>query len=148
MKTCIFILFLILSIYSTYSQRADSIPSNTIKTLKGTVTDEKGNPLFGSIIRIMGTKYGVIIKKDGKFRISINFKPDIYKIKVSYIGFNSVELDCDLRNSHDSTELNLVLTEAPVKIDCWGNSFSKIIDNTQIGTIRYIDKYFYPWLIR
>ena len=56
----------------------------TMKDIKGKVTDEKGEPLIGVNIAVDGSSTGTITDLDGNFSIKA---PDNSQFKVSYIGY-------------------------------------------------------------
>ncbi|PWG78200.1 SusC/RagA family TonB-linked outer membrane protein [Pararcticibacter amylolyticus] len=76
------ILFSLMAIVSTYAQTGHSI--------KGKVTDEKGGPLPGALIKIKGTTHATSAGKEGLFSLQ-NVPPDAILV-VSFIGYQSKEL--------------------------------------------------------
>ena len=65
-------------------------------TLTGTVKDSSnGNALVGANVFISGTSLGAAATDDGLFTIN-NIKPGSYKVKVSYIGYKSKEIEIEL----------------------------------------------------
>ncbi len=72
----ILLIFLILPL-SLFSQ----------KTISGTVTDEKNEPLPGVSILIEGTKTGTVSDFDGKFQLYLNKTPA--NLIFSYVGFKT-----------------------------------------------------------
>ena len=64
--------------------------------LEGTVTDSlNGNELIGANVFIVGTSLGAATNDDGSYNIN-NVKPGTYKVKVSYIGYETKEIELDL----------------------------------------------------
>ena len=60
-------------------------------TIKGVVSDSvNANALIGANVIIEGTSLGMATDNDGKYNIS-NVSPGTYNIKVSYIGYETVE---------------------------------------------------------
>ena len=58
--------------------------------ISGTITQqESGDPLVGATIQIVGTNFGRISDKHGRFVI-LNIPPGNYTLKVSFIGFETV----------------------------------------------------------
>lgn len=55
-----------------------------MRTIKGIVTDQQGEPLIGANIVVQGTTTGIITDIDGKFSLDV---PDKGVIEVSYIGY-------------------------------------------------------------
>ena len=65
-------------------------------TLTGTVKDSSnGNALVGANVFISGTSLGAAATDDGLFTIN-NIKPGSYKVKGSYIGYKSKEIEIEL----------------------------------------------------
>ena len=64
---------------------ADSL-QQTQQTIRGTVTDEKGEPIIGATITVVGrnASQGTITDFDGHFDIKA---PKGAKLKISYIGY-------------------------------------------------------------
>lgn len=87
-------------------------------TIKGTVTDDKNNPLPQVNVVVAGTKYGTTTDFDGKYEITAKLSGD-QKVKVMYIGFfpqtktvnlsGDVTLDFILKESIESLN-EVVLT--------------------------------------
>lgn len=69
-----------------YAEGTDNVPSVQQEnvTLKGTVTDEKGEAIIGANILEQGTTNGVITDLDGNFTLNV---PANATIVVSYIGY-------------------------------------------------------------
>src|SRR5881227_2667159 len=55
-----------------------------VKTVSGTVHDDKGQPVSGASIMIRGTSKGTTSSSDGKFSIQA---PDNATLAISYVGF-------------------------------------------------------------
>ena len=94
--------------------------------IRGTVVDdETGEPLFAANIGILGTSIGTAADFDGKFELSTS--PGTYKITISFIGYNSLELTDvivksdevnllnDIRLSTNAVSLNTVTISAEVQ---------------------------------
>ena len=94
--------------------------------IRGTVVDdETGEPLFAANIGILGTTIGTAADFDGKFELSAS--PGTYKITISFIGYNSLELTDvivksdevnllnDIRLSTNAVSLNTVTISAEVQ---------------------------------
>ncbi len=72
--------------------------------LSGTVTGD-GEPLLGASVVIADSYYGISTSADGSFKMT-NLDAGDYTLKVSYIGFESKELQLQL-TSDKSIEVNL-----------------------------------------
>lgn len=57
--------------------------------VKGTVTDEAGEPLIGATVMVAGSSTGVATDFDGKFEIDV---PEGKAIRVSYVGYVSQDV--------------------------------------------------------
>mgnify|MGYP006107668389 FL=1 len=65
-------------------------------TLEGSVADSlNGNELIGANVFIVGTSLGAATNDDGSYKIN-NVTPGTYKVKVSYIGYETKEIELDL----------------------------------------------------
>ena len=54
------------------------------QTIKGTVVDEKGEPIIGASVQVQGAKGGTMTDLDGNYTISV---PNGSKLTVTYIGY-------------------------------------------------------------
>lgn len=59
------------------------------RSVSGTVTDEKGDPIIGASVAVIGDKTGTITDNNGQFSLNI---PENAVLQVSYIGYQSQEL--------------------------------------------------------
>ncbi|SMO40662.1 TonB-linked outer membrane protein, SusC/RagA family [Saccharicrinis carchari] len=66
------------------------ISAQVQKTVKGTVLDETGTPLPGASVVVKGTLNGTSTNLDGKF--SLNVKSDATTLRVSFIGYQNLEV--------------------------------------------------------
>lgn len=73
-------------------------------TVKGTVTDELGEPLIGVTVQIQGTGIGTTTGADGGY--SLANVPQNGKLEISYVGMRTQTLDVNGR-----TTINIVLEE-------------------------------------
>lgn len=87
----IFCLFLGISL-------AFAVPVNAqqMRTIKGTVVDEMGEPIIGATVRVDETDRGTITDVEGHFLVSV---PDNGKLTISYIGYIPQTIS-DLENTH------------------------------------------------
>ena len=70
--------------YIIITEKKPVAVAQTMKDIKGKVTDEKGEPLIGVNIAVDGSSTGTITDLDGNFSIKA---PDNSQFKVSYIGY-------------------------------------------------------------
>jgi TonB-dependent starch-binding outer membrane protein SusC len=71
--------------------------------IKGSVTDENGDPLPGASVTVEGTTSGTVTDVDGNYAISV---PEGSILVFSYIGFESQRVAID-----NKTELNVILKQ-------------------------------------
>ncbi|TAG48409.1 MAG: hypothetical protein EAZ29_13440 [Runella slithyformis] len=62
------------------------------QTIKGKIIDQAGLPLVGATAQIVGTTQGAVANRDGLFEIP-NVGAGTYKVKISFIGYQSVTQD-------------------------------------------------------
>lgn len=72
-------------------------------TLRGTVTDEEGDPLPGVSIILVGTTRGVATDLDGTYMITVSYGD---KLLVSFLGMDDQIITVD-----DDKELNIIMKE-------------------------------------
>lgn len=85
-------------------------------TIEGIATDTKNNePLPGVTVVIDGTTLGSSADMDGHFLIS-NIKPGKYRIKVSYISYNSINIEEVTIDAGQTTKLPISLSESTVSL--------------------------------
>lgn len=75
-------------------------PAPLIEKITGTVKDEKGNPLAGVSVTIIGETGGVNTDGDGNFSIEV---PENGVLSFSYIGYKTVTATVKGKNSIDIT---------------------------------------------
>ncbi|MBL7792558.1 MAG: carboxypeptidase-like regulatory domain-containing protein, partial [Saprospiraceae bacterium] len=68
------------------------------RTISGTVTDEKGEPLIGASILVKGTTSGTVTDVDGKYSLQA---PAEGTLIVSYTGFTTKEVALGPSNAVD-----------------------------------------------
>lgn len=111
-----------------------------MKTLKGTVTDAKGEPIIGANIKVEGTNIGTITNMDGQFTLNV---PENAILQISYIGFISQNIKVGTNKSitvqlqEDSQSLDEVVVVGygtMKKSDLTGSVSSLTSDNFKTGT--------------
>jgi TonB-linked SusC/RagA family outer membrane protein len=82
-------------------------------TVKGKVTDDKGEPIIGATVKVKGGAVGAISDLDGMFSIEV---PDNATLEISYIGFSPMDVAVNGRRAINITlqEDNKVLNEVVV----------------------------------
>lgn len=79
------------------------------KTIKGTVTDEKGEPIIGANVIVKGTDEGTITDVDGNFTLQAS---EHAVLQITYIGYMVNEVAVKKQ-----TQLNVVLREDAQALD-------------------------------
>ena len=104
-------------------------------TIKGTVTDESGEPLAGVNIIIVGTTRGVMTDIDGTY--TIDAKPDD-KLLISYIGMENQTVEISNRRTIDIVMKDKVDELAEVTVVAFGRQ-KKASVISSIETVRVED---------
>ena len=84
-------------------------------TITGTVKDEKGNPLAGVSVVVVGQASGVSTDNSGNFSISV---PPSAELRFSYIGYKTVtvkvgdQTHLDITLNPETSSLNEVVVTA------------------------------------
>ena len=58
--------------------------------VKGSVTDQNGEPIIGATVMEQGTKNGVVTDIDGNFSLSVSSPKS--RIRVTYVGYKTQDL--------------------------------------------------------
>lgn len=90
-------------ILSKHAEREVAHAQQQARKISGTVTDAKGEPVFGANVQVKGTTTGTITNIDGKFTLEAG--PNSV-IKVTCIGYLKQEI-----NTGNQTSLQIVLKE-------------------------------------
>ena len=80
-------------------------------TVKGTVVDDKGQPLPGVSVKVLGTSAGTVTSASGEYQISV---PEGATLVFSYIGFLSQSVEVGTKTQIDVT---LKVDEASQKLN-------------------------------
>lgn len=79
-------------------------------SLTGRVVDEMGYVLPGATVQVEGTDFGAVSDINGFFRVT-GLENGTYKVKVSFIGFNSEEQTVTITDNRTVPLDNIVLKE-------------------------------------
>ena len=90
-----------------------AINTNTI-TVKGKVSNDKGEPLHGASVVVAGSNLGTVSGIDGKF-ILAGVEPDD-KIVFSFVGYQTVQLP-----AQKSLEVQMIRTRTNIEVSGYGN---------------------------
>lgn len=77
-------------------------------TIKGTVTDKEGQPIFNAIVHVEGVSENYKTDEKGKYRI-VGLKPGIKKLTFFQLGYKKVERTIDPKNGVHRLDISLVL---------------------------------------
>lgn len=114
-KTLSVLFFLILFMLKT------AMAQNPAGLIRGTVTDQvSGLPLAGATVSLVNENKSVVTDSTGQFRFS-NLPLRLYKISISYSGYNPLQLEAVSVQSGKELVLNLAMetaihTEAEVRV--------------------------------
>ena len=86
--------------------------AQTSYTISGQVLDATNDePLPGANVQIVGTTYGTAATRDGRFTFEARLEPGKYRVRVSFVGFETVTRPVDLgdqqRVTLDPVRLNI-----------------------------------------
>jgi hypothetical protein len=62
--------------------------SNSSTLLRGTITNQKGNPVAFANVLLLNTELGAITNEEGFYEIS-NIPAGFYNVRASYVGYKS-----------------------------------------------------------
>lgn len=80
--------------------------------IKGIIADQKTEePLPGATVQLKGTKYGAVTSLNGSFNLK-NIPTGTYTLKVTYIGFGTLEQSVDISSGTNDIGTLLILEEA------------------------------------
>jgi len=123
----IFALFLLIS-FTTFSQV-------TTSKIKGTVTDSKGEVLFGATVVVLhiptGTTSGTIAQENGKYTVPNLRVGGPYKVTFSFVGYTTREVSNISLILGKTTNVNATLAEEGTTLDeiVISSSKGKIFNN-------------------
>jgi TonB-dependent receptor len=107
------ILFIILAL--VFLPTSDLLSQKKSSTISGKVTDKSNNEaLIGAYLSIEGTSFITATGIDGKYLLQ-NIPLGKYLLKVSYIGYNSVEIAIDI-SSREKVEKNISMEYSGVQL--------------------------------
>ncbi len=94
---------------------AASFSQVTTSKIKGTVTDDKGEPLFGAYVTAYhlpsGTLSGTVVQESGRYTVTNLRVGGPYKVVVSYVGFKTFEVKDIFLTLGKTTVINAKLSE-------------------------------------
>lgn len=75
-------------IYLKEKPTSDVQQSRKVKTISGTIVDDKGEPVIGASIAVQGTTLGTITNLDGEYTLAN--VPENSEVTVSFIGYKTL----------------------------------------------------------
>ncbi|MBI3189587.1 MAG: carboxypeptidase regulatory-like domain-containing protein, partial [Ignavibacteriales bacterium] len=87
--------------------------SSSTGTITGKVVDTEGNPLVGTTVVVVGTTRGGVTDNQGNFSI-IGIPKGSYSLRISNIGYASIEITSVQVEAKQSTPLNATLQSSAV----------------------------------
>ncbi len=100
-KKLIVIVAILFSVTFNYGQQG---------TIKGKVIAQQKTAIVNANITLKNTNYGTVTDDFGNYRIE-NIKPGAYTLKVSFIGYNSQEVNITIKNKETTYVPTITLTE-------------------------------------
>ena len=81
-------------------------------TIKGNVTDERGEPLIGATVKPVGKQGGTVTDMDGNYQL--NAPKDVKQVEVSYVGYRTQKVNvkngqANVQMREDGNQLNDVV---------------------------------------
>lgn len=111
----------------------------TSSKITGTVTDDKGEPLFGANIVVLhgptGTKSGTIAQENGRYIVPNLRVGGPYTITISYVGYSTQEVKNVMLTLGKTTNVSVTLTEEGTTLDeiVVSSSRSSTFNNDRTG---------------
>ncbi|MDP4115930.1 MAG: TonB-dependent receptor, partial [Bacteroidota bacterium] len=87
--------------------------AQTTGKLAGRIVDEKGEPLIGANVKIVGTSLGASTDIDGYYKI-LNIRAGVYHISVSYVGYQAKEISNIKISSDQTTKQDIALSSGTI----------------------------------
>lgn len=88
----------IIAIHKKEADKQDTkrtMQSGRSKVVKGTVLDERGEPIIGATVKVKGSKTATVTDLDGNFSLEV---PEGSQLVVSYLGYADREINSDAKD--------------------------------------------------
>lgn len=135
-KLLLFLTFVLITSAGVFAQGV------TTSNISGFVTDQKGDALPGaSVVAIhqpSGTQYGTATQTDGKFIIPNARVGGPYKVTISFVGYETKEVDGVILVLGVTSNLNFQLAETGTQLQEITVSGSNLINSDRTGAITTI----------
>jgi len=90
--------------------------ANTGK-IKGIITDkDTGQPVAGASVQLVGTTIGAITDPDGNYLLTM-IKPGTYQLRITSIGYDTIELDSIVVIGNKTIERNIEMTRTTAELE-------------------------------
>lgn len=86
------------------------ISGNDTGSICGTVTDERGYPLIGATVMVVGTSYGAMTNQNGSYQI-INLAVGVYSVQAIMVGMRALTAEGVAVLADTSTPLSFELEQ-------------------------------------
>lgn len=104
--------------------------AQTSYTISGQVLDATNDePLPGANVQIVGTTYGTAATRDGRFTFEARLEPGEYRVRVSFVGFETVTRPIDLGDQQR-------VTLDPIRLFVSATRFDEVVVTGQAGPTR------------
>lgn len=123
LKCCILLFMLISSNSVVFAQTQGLI-------ISGNVTDDKGIPIPGITVLVVGTTYGSITNIEGQFRFSAPLENGTYELQASYVGYTTQSLSLLVNSSQSNYNFDFSLSVDLLKLD------EVVVTGTSVATSR------------
>jgi TonB-linked SusC/RagA family outer membrane protein len=108
---------------------AIGVTAHSQATLKGKVSDSKGNPIEGASVTVKNTSDGTATKADGSYEFQVNLKPGNYVLVFSSVGLKATEKAITLAAN------GTVIADASLSEDILGLG-EVVVTGTSLGTTK------------
>ena len=102
-------------------------------TIEGVVTNQKGKPVVGASVMIVGTTRGAQTDFDGRYKIN-KIEPGVYTLRITHLEFNTIEISNVVVKAENTSEVSTKPGAKTTDLD-------KIIKNTgKQGQVKVYEK--------
>jgi len=123
LKCCILLFMLVSSNSAVFAQTQGLV-------ISGNVADDKGIPIPGVTVVVVGTTYGSITNIDGQFRFSAPLENGTYDLQASYVGYTTQSLSLLVNSSQSNYNFDFSLSVDLLRLD------EVVVTGTSVATSR------------
>lgn len=111
------LLFVLVVVVCALAVSTSSITAASFGQIKGRITDkETKEGVIGASVQVLGTNFGALTDPDGNFVIH-RLEPGTYKVRITSVEYNTVEIADILIKSDLTTEVNQKLDKKVTELD-------------------------------